>query len=182
MYNKIVEKNFEPDFSIKDLLSDKDNQFSKWQDIYTIIAEMQAREVLEMPLENEKEKEYLSKLTENKAWDSLCSAWIYLCFRSDEFLKEVKEINQIYEEYMQDIYIEKKEEKMLNYMEKHLRYAVHKDLIRAEIERYKEEWLELAALLEKRPYLNRIEELKYQYGTLTNNISKAYVKYMGEEK
>ena len=111
VYNKIVEKNFEPDFSIKDLLSDKDNQFSKWQDIYTIIAEMQAREVLEMPLENEKEKEYLSKLTENKAWDSLCSAWIYLCFRSDEFLKEVKEINQIYEEYMQDIYIEKKKKK-----------------------------------------------------------------------
>ena len=35
VYNKIVEKNFEPDFSIKDLLSDKDNQFSKWQDIYT---------------------------------------------------------------------------------------------------------------------------------------------------
>ena len=37
---------------------------------------------------------------------------IFMLFNLDEFLKEVKEINQIYEEYMQDIYKRRKNVKL----------------------------------------------------------------------
>lgn len=180
VFHKIIRASFRPIVSVKELLSGDGERFQEWKNIYRMFAEMQARDFL--GISSDKDGEMLEELKGNPEWASLCSAWIYLCFQPNRLLEGVNEITESYTAYINDEAVFKKEEKMLAYMEKNLRYSVDSDSIKTEMERYKNEWLNLAVSLERRSYLKMIDELRKNYATLTQQISSAYEEHRRQKK
>lgn len=178
--DKIVKTSFRPRILVRELLSDKPERFQEWIRLYQLFAELQAREFL--GIVSEEDDRMLEEIEENPEWESLCSAWIYFCFRPDELAEGAKEIEKSYDLYMQNPVIVQNEERMLKYMENHLRYTVRKELIRTELEQYREEWVGLAVSMERRPYLKMVDELLEAYGTMKQQLIAAYEKNRRDKK
>lgn len=176
IFKRINERDFKVQMSLEDLLNNEERR-KKWKRIYAAAAKihvMDVREESDDMVTGSLEKE----IQDGDGLDMLCDAWLYCCIFKEAIVGEGSEIRKIYEDYTKDHETsEKKNENVVKYIASKKGIEFSMDALKAGIDDYREEIIELAQELEMRPIQQYLRNNMRKNSVFVSKIKSEYQKY-----
>lgn len=174
IFAKICERNFAEQMSVEILLENEEQRREKWKKLYGIAAKIYVLDMKGELVDND--LEVLEKeIEEGGGLDELCDAWLYCCIFREKIVDKGSGIKKLYAEYMEDHpESRKKDEKIVKYIADKKGSQFNTDALKAGLDRYREELIELAQELETRRIRQYLEDNMRKYRMFTSQLTSRY--------
>lgn len=175
---QMSEQNFEPRYSIQDLLGEYYDDLMMSIEIYTEFVRL-AMKPPQKPREQEKQKEQkeekeqseelqqtsiLENELQGEKFSMLCSAWLYFCRMQETVLQMTSRVEMVYKGEVESkakrpLY-EKKRRKLVDYLMDRIPYRLETEQVKHYVALYEAEILELCIEMERKRVRQYLEEFQ----------------------
>lgn len=196
---QMSEQNFEPKYSIKDLLGEYYEDLMLGIEIYTEFVRL-AMKPSQKSREQERQKEQkageeqieelqqtsiLENELQGEKFSMLCSAWLYFCRMPEMVLQMTSRVEMLYKGEVESkkkrpIY-EKKREKLVDYLMDCIPYRLEREQVKHYVELYEAEILELCLEMERKKLRQYLEEFQINNHYVFQRLEKQRKKRTEEK-
>lgn len=182
IFAKMQERNFIVQTSVEALLENEQERLEDWQRIYDSAAKIYVLDMKDKLDENVM-RTLEEEINKGSGVDTLCDAWLYCCVFREKVVGKGSEIRKAYKKYIdmqQDSKI--KDEKIVKYIADKKGVQFNMDALKAGMDEYREELIELAQELETRQIQQYLEDNMRKYRMFTSQLILEYGKANDEDE